>query len=374
MATDFYELLEVSRQANEDEIKRAYRRLARQYHPDANPGDAASEARFKELTVAYETLRDPERRRRYDMFGPDGARGAGGPGAGAGANPFGDLGDLFDAFFGGDPFGGGRGPSGPARGPDAEVEITLTLAEAAFGVTRTIDARLASVCETCTGSGCVPGTFPARCTDCGGAGEVRQVRRSVLGQMVTSSPCRACSGTGQTIPSPCQHCGGDGRTLEDRHLEVEVPAGIDAEQRLRLTGRGHAAPRGGTPGDLYVVVDVAKHATLERHGRDLLHVEALGLAQLALGTHLEIESLDGVEEIDVPAGTPSGHLFRVRGKGVPQLRGRGRGDLIVQVDVDVPDDLSAEEDDLLRRYAELRGETVASKEHGIFRRIRSAFQ
>lgn len=369
MTTDYYELLEVGRQASEDEIRRAYRRLARRYHPDANPGDAQAEARFKEITVAYETLRDPERRRRYDTFGPEAPRG-GGPGT-----PFSDLGDLFDAFFGGDPFGARRGPSGPARGPDTEVEMTLDLVEAAFGATRTIDARLATTCEACTGTGCAPGTFPARCGDCGGTGEVRQVRRSVLGQMVTAAPCRACGATGQTIPSPCPACRGEGRTLEDRRLDVEVPAGIDAGQRLRLPGRGHAAQRGGPPGDIYVVIHVAPHPTLERHGRDLVHARALGLAQLALGTTVEVESLDGVDAVEVPAGTPAGHVFRLKGRGVPQLGGRGRGDLLVRVDVAVPDQLSEEEDELLRRYAELRGEAVAPREaQGLFRRIRSAFQ
>ncbi|MGH9000805.1 MAG: molecular chaperone DnaJ [Acidimicrobiia bacterium] len=367
---DFYEVLGVDRGAGEEEIRKAYRRLARQYHPDANGGDPAAEARFKEVTVAYETLRDPEKRRRYDMFGPEGV--AAGPGPG-GFN-FG-VSDLFDAFFGGGGgFGGGRGPSGPARGADAEVRVELDLEEATFGVAKEIELRMPVECERCSGSGCEPGTHPSRCRTCSGTGEVRQVRRTILGQMVTSLPCQACGGSGSEIASPCRACRGDGRVGQTISVEVGVPAGIAHGQQLRLSGKGPAAPRGGVPGDLYVSVVVRPHPRFERHGDDLVHVLAVPMTQAALGAHVRIETLDGPEDLIIPAGTQNGRMFRLRGRGVPALRGRTRGDLIVRVDVVIPDRLAADEAQLLRQLAELRGEDVAPKEEGFFSRIRSAFQ
>jgi len=368
VSSDYYELLGVSPQATDDEIKRAYRSLARRYHPDSNPDPDAAE-RFKEISRAYETLRDPERRRRYDTFGPD-AVGAAGP-----TGPAGDfgLGDFFDAFFGGDAFGR-RGSAGAARAADAEIRMELTLAEAAFGVTRTIEARLPVPCDRCDGSGCEPGTHPSRCDVCGGTGEVRQVRRSILGQMMTASPCGACHATGSRILSPCRDCRGEGRVQGVHDIDVDVPAGVDSGQRLRLSGRGPAAPRGGIPGDLYVAVTVAPHPEFERHGDDLVHIRRISLTQAALGTSLVIETLDGPEPLPVPPGTQPGHVFRLKNRGVPSLRGRGRGDLLVRIDVEVPEHLRPEEAELLRKLAELRGDDVAPADEGFFSRLKSAFQ
>lgn len=368
MSRDCYEVLGVARNATDDDVKRAYRDLARRYHPDGNPDDPDAEDRFKEVSVAYETLRDPERRRRYDLFGEGPAH------AGAGAGEAFGFGDLFDAFFGGDPFGARRPQGAPVRGPDADVGVQLTLVEAAFGKTHTIEARLPVPCARCDASGCEPGTHPTRCDVCGGAGEVRQVRRSILGQIVTAAPCGVCDGTGRRILTQCRDCRGDGRVYATRTIDVDVPAGVDDGQRLRLAGRGPAAPRGGVPGDLYVTVRVAPHPELERHGDDLLHVRAISLAQAALGTNLAITGLDGEHEVNVPAGTQPATLLRVKGAGVPSLRGRGRGDLVVRVDVDVPTKLSEEEAELLRRLAELRGEEIASPDKRVFSRLRSAFQ
>lgn len=366
-ATDFYEVLGVGRQATEDEIKKAYRRLARQYHPDANHGDPDAEARFKELTVAYDTLRDPEKRRRYDLYGPEGLAGGG---QGAGGFDFG-VSDLFDAFFG---FGSQRGPTGPTRGPDAEVRLALDFEEAVFGVTRQVEVRMPKECERCSGSGCEPGTHPSVCRQCGGDGQVRQVRRTILGQMVTAMPCGVCGGSGREILSPCRDCRGEGRTSQTATVEVQVPAGIADGQRLRLTGRGPAAARGGAPGDLYVAVSVRPHPSFERQGDDLVQLLRIPMTQAALGAALRIETLDGEEDLVIPAGTQNGRIFRLRGRGVPSLRGRGRGDLIIRVEVAIPERLSGEETALLRRLAELRGEDVAPKDEGFLSRIRSAFQ
>jgi molecular chaperone DnaJ len=373
----YYDVLGVSPQATEADIKRAYRALARRYHPDSNPDDPDAEHRFKEVTIAYETLSDPERRRRYDVFGADGTpgtRGAGGAGGAQAGDAFG-LGDLFDAFFGGDAFGGGRGPAGPPRGYDAEVAVELTLREAAFGVVHPVEVRLPVTCERCDASGCEPGTHPSRCDMCGGTGEVRQVRRSILGQMVTASPCPTCDATGSRILSPCKGCRGEGRVHAIRRIDVEVPAGVDSGQRLRLPERGPAAPRGGIAGDLYVTIAVAPHPEFEREGNDLVHARKLPFTQAALGARFTIETLEGEEEeILVQPGAQPGQVLRLKGKGVPSLQGRRRGDLLVRLDVEIPSRLRPEEEELLRQLAELRGEEVAPSDRGFFDRVRSAFQ
>ncbi len=369
MATDYYELLGVSPDADDDTIKRAYRRLARELHPDANPDDAEAHERFKEVTLAYETLRDPDRRRRYDRFGPEGARGGGDPFAGAG---FG-FGDIFDAFFGGSGFGRSRG-GGPPPGQDMELALDLDFEDAVFGVRREITLRAPVTCGTCEGSGARPGTFPSRCSTCSGTGEVRRVRQSILGQMVTASPCPRCGGLGQEITDPCPDCRGEGRRTEEKVYEVDVPAGVDDGTQLRLPGRGAAGPRGGPPGDLYLHVRVRPHPRFRREGADLLAEVHVAMTQAVLGVHLPFETLDGTEDLVIPPGTPSGRVFVLRGRGVPLPHGRGRGDLKVSVTVDTPADLPREQEELVRRLAELRGEDVAPAEHGFLSRIRSAFK
>jgi molecular chaperone DnaJ len=368
MAEDYYELLGVSRDAGPDEIKRAYRKLARELHPDANPADHAAEARFKEVVVAYETLSDPEKRRRYDRFGPDGV--------GATANPFGGsgFGDLFDMFFGGGQgFGSAAGP--PAqRGVDLEVVIDLTFDDAVFGTEAPVSVRTAVPCEACEATGAAQGTSPVSCPDCGGSGQVRRVRQSILGQMVTAGQCGRCSGFGTVITDPCPACRGEGRRLDDRTYTVDVPAGIDTGATLRLTGRGAAGPRGGGLGDLYVHVRVGPHPHFQREGYDLVHELHLPFTQAALGTTMSFETLDDVEELTIARGTQTGTVIRLKGRGVPHVQGRGRGDLLVHVVVDVPGKLTEEEEELLRQFAELRGDEVAVAEAGLFSRIRSAFK
>jgi molecular chaperone DnaJ len=370
---DLYDVLGVSQNATEDEIKRAYRQLARQLHPDANPG-ADTEDRFKEVTRAYEVLRDPERRRRYDMFGDDG-----GAGAAAGGQTFTDgfgIGDIFESFFGANPFGGGgaRGPSGPPPGPDLETVLDLTFEEAVFGVEKEISARTPVMCATCNGSGARPGTTPVRCDTCGGAGHVQRVRQSILGQMVTSAPCGACGGLGEQIESPCPDCRGEGRRTEERSYTVSVMAGVDDGTTLRLRGRGGAGPRGGPSGDMYVHLRVRSHPRFERQGYDLVEVLPIPFTQATLGAHLPYDTLDGHEDLVVPAGTQTGKVFRLRGRGIPHVGGRGRGDLLVQVVITTPTDLGPEQEELVRRIAELRGDDVAPPETGFLSKIRSAFK
>ncbi|MGI9032396.1 MAG: molecular chaperone DnaJ [Acidimicrobiales bacterium] len=379
MSDDFYDLLGVSTSATEDEIKRAYRKVARELHPDTNSDPAAGE-RFKAVTLAYETLRDPERRRRYDMFGPEAVRGSGaagtgaGAGAGFGSDAFGaGLGDLFESFFGGGGFGGRRS-SGPPRGADVETALDLDFRAAVFGTSGEVRIRVPVPCSTCSGTGARPGTSAQRCAACGGAGEVRQVRQSILGQMVTTSPCRRCGGSGQDIAEPCGDCRGEGRRTEEQRFTVDVPAGVDNGSTLRVPGRGAAGPRGGTNGDLYVHLRVRPDERFARQGYDLVHVLHLPVTQATLGAHLRYETLDGTEDLVVPRGTQNGRVFRLRGRGVPHVDGRGRGDLLVQVAVDTPTDIGREQEELLRRLAAERGEEVAPADTRRFSRIRSAFK
>jgi molecular chaperone DnaJ len=376
VAADYYALLGVSSSASGEEIKRAFRKRARELHPDTN-ADPTAEERFKEVARAYEVLSDPERRRRYDMFGPEEPRGGGGAGdpfstmAGAG------FGDIFDAFFGsGSPFGGSRsrGPSGPVRGPDMEVALDLGFEEAVFGVDRDITLRVPVTCDECGGSGARPGTSPVTCRDCGGAGQVRRVRQSILGQVVTATPCPRCGGSGRAIEDPCPSCRGEGRRTEERTWTVHVPAGVDAGTTLRLSGRGAAGPRGGPAGDLYVHLRVAASDRFERVGVDLRTEHHLPVTAAALGATVVIETLDGEEELAVAPGTQTGTVVRLRQRGVPVVEGRGRGDLLVTLVVDTPTELSPVEEDLLRRLAEERGDEVAPPGQGLLSRLRSAFK
>ncbi len=378
--TDPYELLGVSRSAAPDEIKRSYRKLARELHPDANPGDPAAEARFKEISAAYEILSDPEKRRRFDRFGTTGGAGGGDPFSG-----FGSVSDIFDAFFGGQsPFGGSRGgSSGPPRGVDLEVVAEVEFVEAVFGGETSVTVRSATRCETCDGTGAAEGTSPISCVRCGGAGQVRQVRQSFLGQVVSTAVCPECSGLGEVVRDPCGDCRGEGRTIGDVDYQVRVPPGIDDGATLRLTGRGAVGPRGGSAGDLYVHVRVRPHDRFVRRGADLHEEIEVALTQATLGARLAFSTLDaetdhgedGLTELVVEPGTQSGDVVRLRGRGVPRLEGRGRGDLVVSLRVVVPHDLDERQEELLRELAELRGEAVAeAPEGGLFSRLRSAFR
>ena len=375
MATDYYELLGVGRDASSDDLKRAYRQLAREFHPDANPNDAQAEAKFKEISEAYAVLSDDQARARYDQFGHEGLRSGG-----MGGDPFNfDLNDIFENFFGGNPFGGGRNrrPSGPPPGEDQEIILDLAFDEAVFGIDKKVEIQTAVACDNCAGSGAAKGTTARSCTACGGVGQVRQMRQSLLGQMVTTAPCPTCAGLGEEIPDPCQVCRGEGRHRDTMSYEVRVPPGIDSGSTLRLTGRGAAGPRGGPSGDLYVHLRVEDSDTFVRDG-DTLHAELhVTMLQATLGARIDFETLDGVVELAIPPGTQPGEVFRLRDYGVPRLegRGRGRGELLVSIKVAVPSKLSKDDEEQLREIAERRGEKVADPgDRTVLGKIRSAFQ
>lgn len=362
---DPYEALGVPRNATTDEIKKAYRKLAREHHPDANPGDSEAEERFKVITVAYETLSDPEKRRRYDMFGDQGNGGSG-----QGFSDFGGISDLFASFFGGG-FGGATQRGGPARGADLLAEIELTLEEADSGVERDVDVETLKECPDCSGSGAAPGTHPSRCSDCSGTGELRQVRRTMFGNVMTATACPRCGGSGQEIASPCRRCAGRGRVSETETLTVQIPPGVDDGAQLRVSGRGHAGVRGAGAGDLYVAISIAPHSVFRRAGDDLGCEVRLPMTTAALGGVIDIPTLEGPEPFEVAPGTDSGEVVRLRGKGMTRLNGRGRGTLVALLKVETPTSLTDEERDLLERFAHLRGEAVP--ERGFFDKIKEAF-
>jgi molecular chaperone DnaJ len=371
VAKDYYAILGVSRDASDDEIKRAYRKLARQYHPDVNPDPGAHE-KFKDINAAYEVLSDDQKRQIVDLGGDPLAPAGAGPGGGAGG-PFVGFQDIMDAFFGA---AGARGPRSRTRpGADAIIRLDLDLSETAFGVEAPITVETAVLCTTCTGAGTAPGTQLATCEACGGRGEVQSVQRTFLGQVVSSRPCGACQGYGTVIPQPCPICGGDGRVRTRRSLTVKIPAGVEDGMRIRLAQQGEVGPGGGAPGDLYVEIHERPHDVYSRKGDDLHCRVTVPMTAAALGTRLTIKTLDSEEQVDVRSGTQPGATLRIRGRGVPHLRGPGRGDLYVHLDVRTPTRLTPDQERMLRDFAKTRGEEVAelSKQGGFFSRMRDAF-
>ena len=368
--TDYYSVLGVARDATPEEIKKAYRRLARQLHPDVNPDE---EERFKEVTKAYEVLSDPQKRELHDLGGDPFSTG-GGFGSGFGFS------DIMDAFFGGGGGGGGRGPRPRhRRGQDALIRVDIDLAEATFGVTRDLQVDTAVTCPTCSGAGARPGTSPRVCDVCQGRGEVQQVTRSFLGQVMTSRPCAACQGFGSVIPDPCHECGGDGRVRSRRSLTVKIPPGVDTGTRIQLTGEGEAGPGGGPAGDLFVEIVERPHPLFRRQGDDLHCTVSVPMTAAALGTSVSLETLDGPRTVELRPGTQSGQAVTMADLGVTHLRSPGRGQLIVHVEVVTPTRLDADQEDLLRKLAAARGEdgpdvgVVNGQQHGFFNRLRDAF-
>jgi molecular chaperone DnaJ len=371
--TDYYELLGVTREAGPEEIKRAYRRQARRYHPDANPNDPEAEDRFKELNKAYSVLADPDKRQRYDAFGPEGVEGVSAAGAG---DPFmTTFEDLVGQFFGASPFTSRRPRSRSRRGADAGVRVELDFVEAVFGAKKDVSLRLAGPCDQCHGSGAAPGTEPIVCERCGGTGQQRTVRQSLLGQIVTASTCQVCDGSGQEIRTPCGKCRGRGLIATESSITVDIAAGVEDGVRERLPGRGHAGQFGGPAGDLWVELSVAPHPVFSRRGDDLFCGVAVPMTMAVLGGSVQLETLDGEElTIEVDPGTQPGTIKRYRKKGVPGADGWGsrRGDLLVELRIDIPMNLSEEERRLIRQLAELRGESTDGAQGGLFARLRGS--
>ncbi|MFZ5590696.1 MAG: molecular chaperone DnaJ [Bacillota bacterium] len=372
---DYYEVLGVSRQASAEEIKKAYRKLARQYHPDANPNDKDAEAKFKEIAEAYEVLSDPEKRARYDRFGHAGFDGQGFGGQGFGGfegfgADFGGLGDIFDMFFG----GGTRRRRGPEKGADLRVDLELTLEEAAFGVERDIKVPREEECTTCGGSGAAPGTKAQVCPACNGSGQIQYAQSTPFGRIVQTRTCDRCRGAGRVLEKPCPTCHGAGRVRRTRSIHVKVPPGVDSGTRLRVAGEGEPGLRGGPRGDLYVFIHVRPHKVFVRDGNDVICEVKISFAQAALGDEIEVPTLEGTAKMKVPEGTQSGTVFRLKGKGIPDVHGYGRGDQHVRVQVVTPTKLSEKQKELLREFARLSGENVpGGVEKGFFEKVRDAF-
>ena len=356
---DYYEVLGISKGASEDEIKKAYRSMAKKYHPDLNPGDKDAEARFKEVGEAYEVLSDPEKRARYDQYGHAGVDpnfGAGGFGGGGGFGFDGgfDVGDIFSSFFGGG-FGGGfggnsRNPNAPQRGSDIQTNITISFEEAAKGCKRTVDVQRIEVCSECSGSGAAPGTQTQTCPDCNGRGQVSSQQRTILGVMQVQKACPRCGGKGTIIPTPCPKCRGTGRVRRTAKVEVNIPAGIDDRQALNIRGQGNKGVNGGPAGDLRVGVNVRTHPQFTRDGYNVWHEITVSYAQAALGSDVIVPTIDGDVKYTIPAGTQPGTVFKLRDRGIPVLNGRGRGDQLVRVNVEVPKRLTEKQKELLRAF------------------------
>lgn len=357
MKRDYYEILGADRNASESELKKSYRQMALKYHPDKNPDNQGAEERFKEAAEAYEVLRDPEKRKVYDQFGHDGLKGQGSGGFGGFEDIFSAFGDIFGDFFG----GGGR----QRGGADLRTDVTISFEQAAFGTEETVAVRKHVPCHTCKGSRCKPGTSPVHCGTCRGTGQV--VRSQ--GFFSLASPCPHCHGTGQIIKDPCTTCRGEGVEIDKKQISVNIPPGVDDGSRLRLRGEGEAAP-GMPPGDLYVFVHVQAHEFFHREGQDIYCQLNISFSQAALGAEIEVPLLDHkLKVISIPAGTQSGHRYRISGGGIPQIRGRGRGDQIIQLIVETPKKLNKRQKELLHDLAEIDGKPVKEKLKGFFQRL-----
>lgn len=364
---DFYEILGVKKGASEDELKKAYRKLAKENHPDLHPGDKECEARFKEINEAYEVLSDPDKRAKYDQFGHaafDPSQGFGGGGGFGGFEGFGGFGDIFsDIFGGGFGFGGGggRNPNAPRKGDNLRATVNIKFEEAAFGVKKDVFVSKIEQCPDCEGTGCAEGTTAEVCPDCKGTGTVMSTKRTPFGMVQSSEQCPKCKGRGKIIHSPCKTCRGMGSVRRQHKVSVSIPAGIDDGQTISLKGQGNAGLNGGPAGDLLITVLVQPHARFERDGASILLDQEISFAQAALGAEVEVPTLDGKVKLNIPEGTQSGTTFRLKGKGVPFLRNGGRGDQFVTVNVAVPRGMTSTQKDALRQYAETMGETVEQK-------------
>jgi molecular chaperone DnaJ len=362
---DYYEILGVPRSASAEDLKSAFRRLARQFHPDVNKAEDAEE-RFKEVNEAYAILSDPDKRAAYDRFGHAGVRGAGGmPDF---STDFGNIADIFEEFFGVGGFGrtSRRSRRVPRRGPDLQYKVELTFEESVFGTEKEVEITRDEVCSKCQGSGSEPGSTPVRCASCNGSGEVRQVRQTLLGSMVQVTTCPTCGGQGETIPNPCSSCNGRGVERKTRRKTVSVPAGVDTGNQIRIAGEGQPGIDGGPTGNLFLVIQVKPHQFFRRRGNDILLDLDINIAQAALGADVQVPSVDGIENLKIPAGTQPGKVLRMRSKGIPALRGGGRGDQLVVVNVDIPRTLTSEQRSIFEQLAKSLGSEVRPAERSFF--------
>ena len=377
---DYYEVLGLNKGASDDDIKKAYKKQARKYHPDLNPDNKEAEEKFKEVNEAYEVLSDPNKKSRYDQFGHAGVDpnfGAGGYGGGFdGGFDFGDLGDIFGSFFGGGfgggGFGGGRrtNPNAPQRGESIRLSVSITFEEAAFGCEKEVSVERMDQCGTCHGNGCAPGTTPETCPDCHGTGQVQVRRQTPMGVFATTSPCGRCGGKGKIIHQPCSDCRGTGSVRKRKTIKASIPAGIDNGQTISIRGQGHAGKNGGPAGDLLITVTVKPHELFRREGTSVLCDAPITFAQAVLGAELEIPTIDGKVKYDLPEGTQSGTTFRLKGKGIPSINGRGRGDQYVTVYIETPKNLNKEQKEALRKFAEAVGDTNYEERRKFFKKFK----
>jgi len=368
---DYYEVLGVARDASQDDIKKAYRKLARKYHPDANKDDPKAADKFKEIAEAAAVLGDPERRAQYDRFGHAGPEGQGFNFEDifrGGFGGFGGFGDIFEMFF-----GGGQSRYGPQRGQDLRYDLRLTFREAVFGIEREIKIPRTETCERCDGTGAAPGTHPETCPLCRGRGQVSITQQTPFGRFVQTRPCERCRGAGRIVATPCPECRGAGQVRKMRSLKVKVPAGVDDDFRLRLVGEGEAGVRGGPPGDLYVYISVEPDGFFEREGHQIHCELPISFVQAALGDEVEVPTLDGPTTIRIPEGTQTGTTFRLRNRGVPHLNGGGRGDQMVRVRVITPTKLNEKQKDILREFGREAGNRLQAEEKGFFKKLKDAF-
>jgi len=354
---DFYEVLGVQKGASDDEIKKAYRREAKKYHPDLHPGDKTAEAKFKEVNEAYEILSDSEKKARYDQFGHAGVDpnfGAGGGGFGGGFDDFGDIfSNIFGGGFGG--FGGGSRRNGPVRGADIRQVVDITFEEAAFGCKKNITLNRQENCSTCKGTGAKPGTTPVTCKKCNGSGQVRTQTRTPLGYMTNIGTCPDCQGTGKVVTDPCKDCRGTGKVRKQRTIEINIPQGINHGQTMQVSGQGEPGSRGGSSGDLLVTIRIKPHSIFKREDFDVFIDIPITFVQAALGATIRVPTLDGIVEYDIPEGTQTGTMFKLKGKGIPYIRGKGRGDQYVTVEVEVPKNISSKQRDILKEFENASG-------------------
>lgn len=374
MATkrDYYEVLGIDRNASDADLKKAYRKLAKQYHPDMNPGNKEAEAKFKEVNEAYEVLSDSQKRANYDQFGHAGVDPNGFGGGGFGDFDFGGIGDIFDTFFGGGFGRSSRSRSGPQKGADLKHSLELSFEEAAFGVEKQLPVHRLEVCPTCHGSGAKPGTSPITCSHCGGTGQAQYKQNTPFGQFVNIKTCDVCRGEGKIITDPCTACNGKGRVKKSVKINIKIPAGIDDGQTISLRGEGEPGAKGGPAGDLYVTIRIKPHVIFQRQNNDVICEIPITFVQAALGGDLEVPTLDGKVKYTIPEGTQTGTVFRLKGKGIPYLRGNGRGDHYVKVMVEVPKKLDEKQKAILKEFAELSGDDVHEQRKGFFDKMKDA--